>query len=135
MYTISESMNRKKAEALYHKYMAMAFESQTKRDRVLFESYYQQAEHYLYLMNHPDECLKAFRSSFKEPGSEKRMTRNPNLKRSSPGGQLYERPEVQMKEHASPKGGKTAVPFRGSFLRRNRHVLHPSRHEHEDFKE
>eukprot|EP01099_Mayorella_cantabrigiensis_P002885 TRINITY_DN2301_c0_g1_i1.p1 TRINITY_DN2301_c0_g1~~TRINITY_DN2301_c0_g1_i1.p1 ORF type:complete len:117 (+),score=4.29 TRINITY_DN2301_c0_g1_i1:202-552(+) len=106
MYAISENINRKKAEALYHKYMAMAFESQTKRDRVLFESYYQQAEHYLYLMNHPDECLKAFRSSFKEPGSEKRMTRNPNLKRSSHGRQLYERPDVQMKKPASSKGGK-----------------------------
>ena len=97
MYTISESMNRKKAEALYHKYMAMAFESQTKRDRVLFESYYQQAEHYLYLMNHPDECLKVFRSSFKEPGSERRITRNPNFKRTSDAQMLHERPDLQMK--------------------------------------
>jgi len=135
MYTISENINRKKAEALYHKYMTMAFESQTKRDRVLFESYYQQAEHYLYLMNNPDECLKAFRSSFKEPGSEKRLTRHPNLKRISNEGRLYGRPGINMKEPALPKQRETAVPFRGSFLRRNRHVLHPSKHEHEDFKE
>ena len=118
MHTTSENMNRKKAEALYHKYMAMAFDSQTKRDRVLFESYYQQAEHYLYLMNNPDECLKAFRSSFKEPHFKKQVIPRSSLKKTSDEGRLYERPSVHMKEPASLKG-EAAVPFRSNFLRRN----------------
>ncbi len=117
MYTISENMNRKKAEALYRKYMAMAFDSQTKMDRISFESYYQQAEYYLHLMNNPNECLQAFRAAFKKSHPEKRITRHPNLKRTSDEGPLYERPDVPINEPAASKRREMAVPFRGNFLR------------------
>jgi hypothetical protein len=126
-------MNRKKAEALYRKYMAMAFDCQTKMDRVLFESYYQQAEYYLHLMNNPDEALQAFRSTVRKTAPEKRLTRHHNFKTTSGAQTFHERPDVHMKESASPKRGETAVPFRGSFLRRNRHALHP--YKDEGFKE
>ena len=134
-----QSINRKNIEDLYHKYMTLAMESQKKGNRVLSESYYQQAEYYLHLMNNPEERLQAFRPVFKKSASGKKIICNPNLKKASGEEPLYEQPDTHMKESASLKRGGTVVPFRGSFLRRNRHGLRPPlqtpKPEHEDFKE
>jgi hypothetical protein len=46
-----QSINRKKMEDLYHKYISLAKEASKKEDRVLAESYYQLAEYYLYTLN------------------------------------------------------------------------------------
>ena len=93
----------------YRKFMTLALDAQKGGDGVLSQRYYQQAEYYLHLINNPDERLQVSHSSFKKPASGKKITRNPDI--------------------------HSVVPFRGSFLRRNRHVIHPPRHEHDNFKE
>ena len=46
-----QSMNRKKMEDLYNKYVTLAKEVSKGEDRVLRESYYQLAEYYLHALN------------------------------------------------------------------------------------
>ena len=128
-------INRKNIEDSYHKYMTLAMESQKKGNRVLSESYYQQAEYYLHLMNNPEERLQAFRPVFRKSSSGKKIICNPNLKKTSDEEPFYEQPDIQMQDPASPKRGGTVLPFRGSFLRRNRHGFQPHKREHEDVKE
>jgi hypothetical protein len=52
-------ITKKEAEKLYRKYIYLALNSQTKRrDRDLFDIYYERAEHYLYIINKLAEpCL------------------------------------------------------------------------------
>jgi hypothetical protein len=52
-------MTREEAENLYRKYIYLALNSQTKRkDRDLFDIYYERAEYYLFIMNKLAEpCL------------------------------------------------------------------------------
>lgn len=51
----SQGLNRPTIQALYEKNTNSAREAMTTGDRVLAESYYQQAEHYLRLMNEVKE--------------------------------------------------------------------------------
>jgi hypothetical protein len=46
-----QSINRKKMEDLYRKYITLAKDVSKKEDRILAESYYQLAEYYLYALN------------------------------------------------------------------------------------
>lgn len=91
-----QPFNRKKIEDSYHKYISLAQEAQ-KIDRVLSESYYQLAEHYLH--------------SRDDPSNSDRATCAPTPKVGH-----------TLKEAKSDPSGEDApaLPFRGSFLRRNR---------------
>lgn len=89
--------HKKKIEDSYYKYLSLAQEAQ-KKDQVLSESYYQLAEYYLHSMNEPSNSLDRSRHSFaKKPGTP---------------------PQDRKASHSSED--TVILPFRGSFLRRNR---------------
>jgi len=94
----SQSFDRKKTEDFYHKYISLAQEAQ-KSDRVLSESYYQLAEHYLHARNESSNSDHATCSSAKKTGHTSQGAK------TDPSGE---------------DGTTPASPFRGSFLRRNR---------------
>ncbi len=95
-----QPINRTKVEELHHQYIALAKTAQKNEDRVLSESYYQRAEHYLHLLNETSGSIlvSTYAPPIKNPSPVKKVIKDFNLKRTF----------------------NKKSPSQGSFLRRNR---------------
>jgi len=90
--------NKKQAYDLYSKYMTLALATRSTGNRVLFEDYYQCAEHYLHMMNKLDESFLTTSSSPK--ASTSLMKKRVDLKQKTvfhkdPLGQSTRYPEAR----------------------------------------
>ena len=79
-----QPINRTKVEELHHQYIALAKTAQKNEDRVLSESYYQRAEHYLHLLNETSGAVpvSTYAPSVKNPSPVKKVIKDFNLKGS-----------------------------------------------------
>jgi len=109
-----QPIDRTQIDGLHRKYITLAKDAQDRGDRILSESYYQRAEYYLHAMNYPEASLPTVAASSFARASHvaRKTTKDLNLGRTA----LTQPSDTGVK---LPKEGKV-LPFRGSFLRRNR---------------
>lgn len=116
-----QSVNRKKLEDLHYKYINLAKEAQKREDRVLSESYYQRAEYYLHAINELSDStsIPVARSSVRRSSPVKKVIEDFNLKKTSHEKFPSKQPNAHIEESDLPQEA-IILPFKGSFLRRNR---------------
>lgn len=114
---------RKKAEGLYQAYINMGVEAQKMEDRVLAESYYQQAEYYLHCMAEEEPfSLKSPAPTRKNMGgtNRKRLPVKKPPRSEASNTQFYRKPHNARTEPHSPTQEATIIPFKTNYLRRKR---------------
>lgn len=89
-----QPVNNQKMAGLYIKYINLAKDAEKMEDRILSESYYQHAEHYLHAMSYLSDSIPV-------------ATSHSSVNKPHLGNQV------------KPQKGKV-FPHRGTFLRRNR---------------